>query len=546
MLSPSASRPSRVESTVATLVSLLLLLALVFSACAAPAGEEPTPAAQADATSPTQADEPAEAVQPTGPIDVLRVAMDIPVQLDPAFASSDSEIAILNAVYDYLIDVDHENRLQPRLATTAQISPDGLNYTFRIDSNAQFHDGTPVTAADVIWTFNRLRDPEVGLPTSDLYSNIAEVFTPGNEDPNTAKSVVFQLTKPDPFFQYSLSDNHAVVVKAETEDFTAFNGSGPFKVVNYSPENRMELVAHEAYHMADKPGVDMLELIFFSDQAASVDALRGGQVDLVMRMPTPLFLALQEEPGINAVAIPTNGFDLVRLRSDRAPGDDPRVIQALKLATDRNTIFEQVTLGLGAVGRDSPIGPLYVDYYSEDTPIPARDPEAARALLADAGYPDGLQLELHVPDSGDRPDLAEALKEQWAEAGVDLNVIVEPESVYYGDNGWLEVNLGITGWGSRLTPQFYLDVMLVCGAKWNESHFCDEEIDRLAQLAGTTLDEQERIAAYQEIQRILIARGPVIIPYFFAQLGAIRDNFQGFQLKAFAGRTDLAAISQDQ
>jgi peptide/nickel transport system substrate-binding protein len=472
--------------------------------------------------------------------------MDIPVQLDPAFASSDSEIAILNAVYDYLIDVDHENRLQPRLATTAQISPDGLNYTFQIDPNAQFHDGTPVTAADVIWTFNRLRDPEAGLPTSDLYSNIAEVFTPGNEDPNTAKSVVFQLTKPDPFFQYSLSDNHAVVVKAETEDFTAFNGSGPFKVVNYSPENRMELVAHEAYHMADKPGVDMLELIFFSDQAASVDALRGGQVDLVMRMPTPLFLALQEEPGINAVAIPTNGFDLVRLRSDRAPGDDPRVIQALKLATDRNTIFEQVTLGLGAVGRDSPIGPLYADYYSEDTPIPARDPEAARALLADAGYPDGLQLELHVPDSGDRPDLAEVLKEQWAEAGVDVNVIVEPESVYYGDNGWLEVNLGITGWGSRLTPQFYLDVMLVCGAKWNESHFCDEEIDRLAQLAGTTLDEQERIAAYQEIQRILIARGPVIIPYFFAQLGAIRDNFQGFQLKAFAGRTDLAAIRLSQ
>ena len=147
-----------------------------------------------------------------------------------------------------------------------------------------------------------------------------------------------------------------------------------------------------------------------------------------------------------------------------------------------------------------------------------------------------------MPDSGDRPDLAVVLKEQWAEAGIDVNVVPEPESVYYGDNGWLEVDLGITGWGSRPVPQFYLDVMLTCGAKWNESHFCDEEFDRLAKLAGTTTDEQERVDAYGEIQRILIERGPVIIPYFFAQLGAIRDNFDGFKLKAFAGRTDLAAI----
>ena len=214
----------------------------------------------------------------------------------------------------------------------------------------------------------------------------------------------------------------------------------------------------------------------------------------------------------------------------------------MKLATDRTTIFDTVTLGLGAVGRDSPIGPLFAAYYSEETPIPARDPEAARALLAEAGYPDGLQLDLHVPDSGDRPDTAVMLKEQWAEAGIDVNVIVEPESVYYGENGWLDVTLGITGWGSRPTPQFYLDVMLVSDAIWNESHFSDEEFDRLAQIAGTTMDEQERIDAYHEIQRILIERGPIIIPYFFAQLGAIRDTFTGFAMQAFPGRTDLAAI----
>lgn len=528
----TASKNQHFSRLVAS-VGLALVVALVASACVAPAAPAPV--------APTAPSEPSAAS--TGPQGALRVAMDIPVQLDPAFASSDAEIAILNAVYDYLIDVDENNRLQPRLAQTAQITPDGLSYTFELHPDARFHDGSPVTAADVIYTFNRLRDPDAGLPTSDLYSNIADIFAPGDTDPAQSKTVIFQLTQPDPFFQYNLSDNHALVVKAGTEDFTAaFNGSGPFKVVSYSPENRMELAANTDYFVDGKPGVATLDFIFFSDQAASIDALRGGQVDVVLRMPTPLYLTLQGQPGIQTVSVPTNGFDLVRLRADQEPGNKPEVIEAFKLATDRQAIFDQVALSLGAVGRDSPIGPLFADYYSEAAPIPARDPAKARELLAAAGYPDGLTLDLHVPDSGDRPDLAVVLKEQWAEAGITVNVIVEPESVYYGDNGWLEVPLGITGWGSRPTPQFYFDVMLVCGAIWNESRFCDEEFDALARTAGTTLDESERVAAYGEMQRILIERGPIIVPYFFAQLGAIRDGFDGFALKAFAGRTDLAAI----
>jgi peptide/nickel transport system substrate-binding protein len=241
--------------------------------------------------------------------------------------------------------------------------------------------------------------------------------------------------------------------------------------------------------------------------------------------------------------IPTNGFDLIRLRSDREPGNDPRVIQALKLATDREAILNVVQQGYGAIGNDSPIGPLY-DAYHDDTAIPpARDVEAARALLADAGYADGLQLILHTPDTGGRPDLATVLKEQWAEVGVDVEISVEPESVYYGDDGWLEVDLGITGWGSRPYPQFYLDVMLVTDAKWNESHFADPEFDALAATAGTTLDEAERIQAYADIQQLLIERGPIIIPYYFAQFGAISDQFDGLTLNAFAGRTDFRTVS---
>ncbi len=467
---------------------------------------------------------------------ILRLATQPIVQIDPAFISSDPEVAVANAVYDYLVDIDEDNEIQPRLATDWSVSQDGRTYTFNLAEGVTFHDGSSLTAEDVVWTFDRLRDPELGLPTADLYSDIESIEATGELE------VTFNLSESDPFFPLDLSDNHALIIKEGTTEATDFNGTGPFKVVEYRPEDRIELQANPDYFVEDQPRLEKLEFVFFSDKAAALDALRSGQVDLVWRIQNALFLSLEQEPGLLTLSVPTNGFHVVRLRSDRPPGNDPLVVRALKLATDRQAIFDAVQLGLGAVGRDSPIGPLFSAYYAEVTPIPPRDVVAARSLLEEAGYSDGLELDLHTPDTLGAPDLAVVIKEQWAEAGIEINVIVEPESVYYGEGNWLEVNLGITGWGSRPTPQFYLDVMLICGAKWNESKFCDQEFDEWAHIAGTTLDEEERKAAYAQIQRILIERCPIIIPYFFAMNAAISDRFAGFALKAFPGRSDLRTV----
>jgi peptide/nickel transport system substrate-binding protein len=512
------------------LLSLLALFVFALAACASPTSEPPL------SEDPAPTEEMTE--EPAPPYSgVLRVGIEPIVQTDPAFISSDSEVLLANHVYDYLVDIDPASNPVPRLATEWSVSEDGLTWTFTLAGGVTFHDGSAFSAADVVWTFNRLRNPALELPTASLYENIADVQATGDLE------VTFTLTSPNPFFLYDLSDNHALIIKDGTEDeANKFNGTGPFKVTEYLPEDRVVLAANEHYFMEGQPKLAGLEIIFFADQTASVDALRGGQIDLVMRMSAELFESLQSADGIAAYDIPTNGFDLVRLRSDRPPGDNPLVIQALKLATDRQAIFQLVQQGYGAVGNDTPIGPLYAAFDSGEFP-PARDVAAAKALLAQTDYPDGFEIDLHVPDSGNRPDLAAVLKEQWADIGVVVNIIVEPESVYYGDNGWLEVDLGITGWGSRPYPQFYLDVMLVCNAQWNESHFCDQEFDQLALTAGTTLDEAERVAAYHAIQRILIDRGPVIIPYFFAQFGAISEAFDGFAMKAFAGRTDFRLVT---
>ncbi len=468
---------------------------------------------------------------------VLRVAMQPIVQTDPAFISSDPEIIIASSIYDYLVDVTPQNTIAPRLAREWTVSEDGKTYVFILVENATFHDGTLFTAEDVVWTFNRLRDPGVDSPTKDIYSNIDQI------EASDQFEVTFTLKEPNPFFLYDLSDNHALILKANSQDpGSDFIGTGPFKQVSYSPEDRLVVEANEDYFLSDRPKLERVEFIFFNDQVAQVEALRSGQVDLVMLLSADLFITLIGEQGVLPLRAATNSFDVVRLRSDRAPGDDPRLMEALRLATDRQVIFDLVLQGYGEIGQDTPIGPMYSQYYAEDLQLPARDIDAARHLLADAGYPDGIDFELHTPDTGNRPNLAVVLKDQWAEAGINVDVIVEPESVYYGDEGWLAVDLGITGWGSRPYPQFYFDTMLVCEAKWNESHFCDSELDRLAKIAGTTLNEEERVEAYRQIQELLVERGPILIPYFFSQLGAISDKFSDFVMKPFPGRSDLSTI----
>ena len=468
---------------------------------------------------------------------VLRVAMQPIVQTDPAFISSDPEIIFASSIYDYLVDVTPQNTIAPRLAREWTVSEDGKTYVFTLVENATFHDGTLFTAEDVVWTFNRLRDPGVDSPTKDIYSNIDKI------EASDQIEVTFTLKEPNPFFLYDLSDNHALILKANSQDpGSDFIGTGPFKQVSYSPEDRLVVEANEDYFLSDRPKLEKVEFIFFNDQIAQVEALRSGQVDLVMLLSADLFNTLIGEQGVIPLRAATNSFDVVRLRSDRAPGDDPRLMEALRLATDRQVIFDLVLQGYGEIGQDTPIGPMYSQYYAEDLQLPARDIDAARQLLADAGYPDGIDFELHTPDTGNRPNLAVVLKDQWADAGIHVDVIVEPESVYYGDEGWLAVDLGITGWGSRPYPQFYLDTMLVCEAKWNESHFCDSELDRLAKIAGTTLNEKERVEAYRQIQELLVERGPILIPYFFSQLGAISDKFTDFQMKPFPGRSDLSTI----
>lgn len=468
---------------------------------------------------------------------VLKVGWETVKKLDPAFIQTDSEISFCNAIYDYLIDPTPTADLAPRLAQSWDVSKDGLTYTFHLVKGAKFHDGKAFTAKDVVYTFNRLRDKDVGSAAAALFTNVADIKA---ADDNT---VVFTLTKTQPDFLYNIADSHALIVQDGAKDLDkTFIGTGPFKLDKFLPEDRAVFVANENYWIPGLPKLAGMEHRYM-DSNASLEALQGGQIDVVLRMPNARFVALQQNADLQTVNYPTSGHDVLRLRVDKEPGNNPKFIQAIKMATNREEINQIVQLGLGATGRDAPIGPYFKEYFDASSPLPAYNPDGAKKLLADAGLTN-LTFDLHVPNTGGRPDFATAIKDQWSKIGITINIKLEDETTYYSDNGWLEVPMGITGWAARPTPQQYLDFSLKTGGKWNETKISDPELDKQIDIAGTSLNKDERVKAYKEIQRILADHGPLIIPYFFPIVGAARKAFvfeKGFQ--PFTGRTDFRSVS---
>jgi peptide/nickel transport system substrate-binding protein len=482
---------------------------------------------------------------------VLRVSTNAPVELDPALGSLDSEVMFNRAIYDALVDIRPDSSATPNLASGWDISDDGLTYTFTLVSGAAFQDGSPLTSADVVYTFNRL--VEVGSSAVNILGEFAV------EAPDES-TVVFTLTSPNADFLYGIGSQFSGVVKDGTENpnelaegtdnpYVNFNGTGPFVLQDYRPGDRAIFAANENYWQVGAPLLSGLEFIYSDDPVAQVDALRNGEADFIFRTPLDQLEVLEGAEGVQTFLVASNQHPVIRVRADEGfVGSDPAVRQAFKMATDREALNDLLLDGRGVIGNNDPIGPRYGAMY---TPVegPAYDPEGACAVLAEAGYADGLNLTLYTPDAfvgASYADLAAVLQQQWAEGCINVDIQVVPENVYYGDeNQWLEVELGITGWGDRPSPQITLAVAYASDGAFNESHWSDPELDELIAQAAVTANIEDRPAIYAQISQIFADRGPIIIPWFSPILGAASAGVQGMDtaFHPFPGLTDLRQIS---
>lgn len=469
----------------------------------------------------------------------LRVGWTQPTNLDPALFADAPDISVGVAVYDYLITLDQKSNLVPSLAKSWTVTPDAKTYTLTLQSGVKFNDGSDFTADDVKFTFERLQDPALKSGAAGLFKDVASIDV---VDPQTVK---FTLKNPNGIFLDSLADYHTAILKKGTKDpAKEFNGTGPFKEVSFDATSRGEFDAKPDYWKG-APKISKLEFVYVAATADLVPALHGGQVDWVARLPLESYNELKSDATLVAGVSVTNGFSNVRIRSDRKPGSDPNVRKALRLAIDRDQLNQLVFEGQAAPGNDNPVGPLYGSLIDTSVTAPKRDVDAAKKALADAGYASGLTLDFAVPKGEEGSDtLATALKSQWAEAGITVNINVIDQSVYYGDDKsplyWLNADLAVTFWASRPDPQAYLDQLYKSGADYNEAHYSNADLDKLIDQARAETDGTKRTAIFSQIQKLLVSDGPSFIPYFQPVFYAMAKNVDGINIAPDPGLTSFA------
>jgi peptide/nickel transport system substrate-binding protein len=217
---------------------------------------------------------------------------------------------------------------------------------------------------------------------------------------------------------------------------------------------------------------------------------------------------------------------------DSSPFDDRRVRDAMRYAVDRQALIDVAFFGQGQISCDSPLPPG--SRYRKDVGVCERDVEKAKQLLADAGYPDGLSIEMWtISDRAGFVPVALAFQDQAKEANINIEVRSVPASIYWSEK-WLSVPFGMCTWAPRPTSDAQIRVAYTCGAKWNDTSFCSEELDSLLDQALAEGDEAKRQELYTGIQEIIATEGGTIIPFFYPRLAAHRSNVMNFVAHATA------------
>jgi peptide/nickel transport system substrate-binding protein len=449
------------------------------------------------------------------------LVVGIPIEppgLDPTIAAPVAirEVTWVN-LYEGLVRIDRDGRVQPLLAKSWEVSPDGLTYTFRLQSGVKFHDGSAFDAADVKFAFDRARAPSSTNAQKQIFAPIESIETP---DPMT---VVVKLKEVSGNFLYYMGWGDAVIVAPETAENNKTNpvGTGPFKFKSWTRGDRVELTRNADYWQKDKTKLESVTFRFINDPQAQVAALKGGDLDAFPNLSAPeLFSELKKDPRFTAVAGNTEGEIVAGLNSARKPFDDPRVRRALMHAIDRKALVEGAYSGYGQpIGSFfSPNHPAFVDM----TGVVPYDPAKAKALLAEAGHGNGLSISIKSPQMAYASRSAELISAMLAEVGVELKIIPTEFPAKWIEEVFKNKDYDVT----IVAHTEPLDIDIFARDTYYFNYKNDRFKALIADIAKTT-DEKARFSKYGEAQKILAEDVPALFLFQLPKLGVWNAKLKG-------------------
>ena len=454
----------------------------------------------------------------------LRVAVPGSAEtFDPNVAIILEAIWACEHLYSNLVRINPEMGLEPDLALSWEANDTAEEWTFTLREGVKWHDGGDFTSEDVVATFERIQDPDLGSAFSANVAMLAEM------EATSPTEIVFRLSAPYAEFPELLGNYQARIVPAGRTENLATDpiGTGPYVLADYVPGERTVLRRFDGYFDAGNQGfLDEIHYLAIPEEATKAAALIGGSVDLANEFQPTSLPILEGAPGIATTEIVTGGHQPLVMDVTQAPFDDARVRQAMKLCADRDGFVAVVLQGHGETAADQavpPIDPMY-----GDIPIPAQDIARAQGLLADAGYADGLDLVLHT--SSGRPGMQESaltFKDMAAAAGIRVEIVSHPIDNFWADI-WKKEPFFTTNWTGRPTAEQMLSLIYLCDSSGTESKWCNEEFDALITEARGTLDVDARRELLTQAQQILADDGPIVCPYFRSYITAYTSRLHGF------------------
>ncbi|MDY0371215.1 MAG: ABC transporter substrate-binding protein [Sphaerochaetaceae bacterium] len=470
---------------------------------------------------------------------VIRVADQAANLITPGVWGGQA-LSMNSSIYEYFVDINAETgKLDPVLATEWS-TEDGTTWTFKLRKGVTFHDGSNFTSADAKYSIERTQDLSIGHLKREDFSIVELIETPDEH------TIIVHLTESRPTFVYQFTDYNMAMLSSEY-DYAKLGesnpmGTGPFILSQYIPRESAILEKNPSYWNPELPKVDKLIIYFVADIEASISMLEDGRVDVVPDINSISIRRLTNRDGISVYS-PSLEHRFVAMNVDEKPWDDNRVRLAFKYSIDPQILVKSVTqldLGQGTEYNETPILNMQAEY--KERPLRGRNLEKSKALLAQAGYPNGVKVELYYAlDHPFQKELAQALKELSAPAGFDLDLKGFPRNIYLSQY-WLKVPMSITAWGGRADPSMLLTLVFRGGGVWNETHMDNPRVNTLIDQIRSTINEEKKLEYYHELQEVFYEEGAILnvqVPYLVGISDRIIDYRQPMAMLPQYKYTDI-------